>query len=94
MPVLPQKYNWGAAVRNDNPELVRQLDDIYTGLMLLLNTKPSTNVTNVNPPNNVTAADINRNYSIGDFWVNTSTDTAWIMTSRTDLTTVNWQQIT
>jgi hypothetical protein len=94
MPTLVTRFNWGRAIQNDNPILYRQLDEVYTDIAIVVNTKVSKYITDVDPPNNVTASQVNANFDLGDIWINKSTDTAWIMTSRTDTTTVNWQQIT
>jgi hypothetical protein len=97
MPTLIQNYNWGNALRNQNPELTRQLSNAYTDTALVVNTKSSKYFTDgvqkphVNPPAN---SDFNKNFEIGDFFVRTDTDTAWIMTSRTTANAVTWKQIT
>lgn len=94
MPTLITRYNWGASLRNANPELTRQLETAYTDTALIVNGKTSKYITNVNPPNNVTALQTNKNFEIGDFWINTATNNSWHMTSRTSDVIVNWQQIT
>lgn len=92
MPTLITNFNWGASLRNANPELNRQLSDAYTSTALVLNTKSSVYVVNgTNPP---ASSDLNQNFSIGDMYVRTDTNTAWIMTSRTTSRDVTWTQIT
>jgi hypothetical protein len=97
MPTLITKFNWGSALTNFNPELVRQLDEVYTDTANAVNTKVSKYYTNgtsrphVDPP----ASNIfNRNFEIGDIYVRTDTDSAWIMTSRTTDIAVTWTLIT
>ncbi len=97
MPTLLTSYNWGAALRNENPDLARQLSQSYSDLALAVNSKISKYVTNgtsrphVNPPAN---SDFNKNFEEADIYVRSDTDTAWIMTSRTSATAVVWTQIT
>ena len=97
MPRLSQNYNWGDALRNENPELVRQLATTYSDTAQVMNTKISKYVTdgvkkpNVDPPAN---SQFNKNFEIADIYVRTDTNTAWIMTSRTNSNAVTWTQIT
>lgn len=92
MPVLAQKFNFGNALQNDNPDLYRQLDQTYTTTAQIVNTKISKYSTSgVDAPAN---NQLNANFEIGDIYVRTDTDTAWIMTSRTSNEIVNWQLIT
>lgn len=92
MPTLITNFNWGSSLRNENPELTRQLSDAYTSTALVVNTKVTCYVTQlVDPPAN---SDFNKNFNIGDEYVRTDTDTAWKMTSRTSSTAVTWTQIT
>lgn len=97
MPILVQNFNWGAALKNANPELARQLTEAYTQLAYAINTKVSKYFTdgntkpNVNPPAN---SDFNKNFEIGDVYVRTDTNSAWIMTSRTTANAVTWTLIT
>lgn len=94
---LITSFNWGKALRNDNPELTRQLSTAYTDTALAVNRKSNKYATNgknrpnVNPPAN---DQFNKNFDIGDFYVRTDTNTAWIMTSRTTSNAVTWKQIT
>lgn len=94
---LITNFNWGEALENQNLLLTRQLSTAYTNTANVLNTKPSTYVTNngnkpdVDPPAN---SQFNKNFEVGDFYVRTDTDTAWIMTSRTTAEIVTWTQIT
>jgi hypothetical protein len=91
MPTLPPRYNWGTEVKNVNPTLYNQLDDSFTTIARVLNTKSSRHITTTNPPSD---GPINAIFELGDFWVNQSTDTAWIMTSRQSNTQATWTQIT
>ena len=97
MPTLLTNFNWGASLRNFNPELTRQLSDAYTNTAQAVNTKISKYVTDgnqkphVNPPAN---SDFNKNFEIADVFVRTDTNTAWMMTSRTSSTVVVWTLIT
>lgn len=97
MPTLQQNFNWGSALRNDNPELNRQLATAYSDTAQVVNTKVSKYTTdglqkpNVDPPAN---SDFNKNFEIGDIYVRTDTDSAWIMTSRTTSNAVTWTLIT
>lgn len=97
MVTLIQNFNWGAALRNANPELTRQLSSAYTDTALVVNTKVGKYVTDgiqrphVDPPAD---SDFNKNFEIGDIYVRTDTDTAWILTSRTNANAVTWTQIT
>lgn len=97
MPTLIQNFNWGASLRNNNPELTRQLSQAYTDTATAVNTKSSKYFTDgnqkphVNPPAN---SDFNKNFEVGDLYVRTDTDTAWIMTSRTTSNAVTWKIIT
>lgn len=97
MPTLIQNFNWGTSLRNQNPELVRQLSTAYSDTAQVVNTKISKYTTDgiqrphVNPPAN---SDFNKNFEIGDIYVRTDADTAWIMTSRTTANAVTWTVIT
>ena len=97
MPTLIQNFNWGAALKNANPELARQLSESYIQLAYAINSKPSRYFTDgatkphVNPPAN---SDFNKNFEICDIYVRTDTDSAWIMTSRTTSNAVTWTLIT
>ena len=97
MPTLISTFNWGSAIRNNNPELARQLSQAYSDTAQTVNTKISKYVTdgiqkpNVDPP---ASSDFNKNFEIGDIYVRTDTDSAWIMTSRTTSTDVIWTIIT
>jgi len=96
MPTLIQNFNWGAGLRNNNPELVRQLATAYSDTAQVVNQKVSKYFTdgiqkpNVDPPAN---SDFNKNFEICDTYVRTDTNTAWMMTSRTTATAVTWTKI-
>jgi hypothetical protein len=94
MASLINSINWGNAVRNENPELIRQLSEVYTRISLCVNQKSSKYVAEIDPPNTVTSSETNKTLEIGDFWVNKLTDSAWIMTSRTTDLLVTWKLIT
>lgn len=97
MPTLITDFNWGSAIRNENPELARQMSTAYTNTALAVNTKISKYVTDgvqkpdVDPPAN---NQFNANFSVGDIYVRQSTNSAWIMTSRTTSNAVTWSKIT
>ena len=97
MPTLITDFNWGSSLRNENPELTRQLSEAYSGTAFCVNTKISKYVTDgvqkphVNPPAN---SDFNKNFELGDIYVRTDTNTAWIMTSRTTSNAVTWTLVT
>lgn len=94
MPSLLPTYNFGEAVYNENPNLTRQLSQMYTKTATITNSKASRYATNVDAPSSATPSDVNKNLDIGDLWVNSTSDTAWIMTSRTTDVLVTWKQIT
>lgn len=97
MPTLISNFNWGRNLRDQNPELVRQLAQAYDNTALAVNTKPAKYFTDgnqrphVNPP---ASSDFNKNFDICDIYVRSDTDSAWIMTSRTNATDVTWTIIT
>lgn len=97
MPTLITNFNWGRAVNNANPELVRQLSQAYSDTANIVNTKISKYFTDgiqkphVDPP---ASSDFNINFEIGDVFVRTDTDSAWMMTSRTTSSAVTWSLIT
>lgn len=97
MPTLIQNFNWGSSIRNENPELTRQLSTAYSDTAIVVNTKISKYFTDgvlkphANPPAN---SEFNKNFEIGDVYVRTDSNTAWMMTSRTTANAVTWTQIT
>lgn len=97
MPTLITNYNWGSSLRNENPELTRQLSNSYSDIANVMNTKVSKYTTDgvqrphVDPP---ASSEFNKNFEIGDIYVRTDTNSAWIMTSRTTSTAVTWTIIT
>lgn len=97
MPTIVTNFNWGDALKNENPELTRQMSSAYAATAQCVNTKTSKYVTdniqkpNVDPP---ASSDFNKNFEVGDFYVRTDTNKAWIMTSRTTSTDVTWTLIT
>lgn len=97
MPTLIQTYNWGDGLRNQNPELTRQMSQAYGDTATVVNSKSSRYATdgvqkpNVNPP---ASSDFNKNFEIGDIYVRSDTNSAWIMTSRTSAEAVTWTLIT
>jgi len=88
---LSTRYNWGNKLSSENPELYRQLNDVYSNVADSSNKKSTKAQMTSNPSAN---SDVNKNFDIGDIWVNTSSNTAWIMTSRTTPEAVTWTQIT
>jgi len=97
MPTLITNFNWGSALRNANPELMRQLSEAYNDTALAVNTKISKYFTDgnkkphVDPPAD---SEFNKNFEICDVYVRTDTDSAWMMTSRTTTNAVKWTLIT
>lgn len=97
MPTLNQSFNWGSSLRNENPELNRQLSIAYESIAQVVNTKISKYTTDgilkphVNPP---ASSDFNKNFDVADVYVRTDTNTAWMMTSRTTAIDAVWTQIT
>lgn len=97
MPTLNQSFNWGSSLRNENPELNRQLSIAYEATAQVVNTKTSKYTTDgilkphVNPP---ASSDFNKNFDVADVYVRTDTNTAWMMTSRTTAIDAVWTQIT
>ncbi len=96
MPTIVTDFNFGDSLLQ-NPQLNRQLAQIYTTLAQTVNTKISKYFTDgvlkphVNPP---ASSQFNRNFDICDIYVRSDTNTAWIMTSRTSDIAVTWTQIT
>lgn len=96
MPTLATNFNYGSDLRNQNPELNRQLSQTYSNTANAVNTKTSKYVTDgntkphVNPPAN---SDFNKNFELADIFIRSDTNTAWIMTSRTSSNAVTWTQI-
>lgn len=88
---LNTRYNWGETLSDDNPDLFRQLSDVYGDIAQVSNGKTNKAIMTSDPQAN---SDVNKNYDIGDIWVNTSSDTAWILTSRSTAEIVTWTQIT
>lgn len=97
MPTLQESFNYGSSLRNQNPELTRQLSEAFTTIVQAVNFKVSKYVTddiqnpNVDPPASST---FNQNFDIGDVYIRTDTDSAWMMTSRTTDIAVTWTKIT
>ena len=89
---LPLKKNFGREVTSQLPQLVNQLDQMYTDIANALTYTVKKNVLNGADP----AANDQRNsfFSVGDISVRTDTDTAWIMSSRTTPNAVTWTLIT
>lgn len=91
MPSLLTRFNFGASLK-DNPDLNRQLDQIYTTIAQIVNGKVSKLILAASdPPAN---DQVNKNFEIGDIAVRMDNNKAWIMTSRTSDLIVNWQLIT
>jgi len=94
MVTLVTNFNWGSALRNQNPLLTRQLSDAYGDIARVVNTKVSKYITDVDPPNPITSSQVNKALEIGDVWINTSTDKCWMMTSRTTDLLATWTELT
>lgn len=88
---LSNRYNWGSTLSKDNPDLYRQLNDVYTDISQNSNGKSNKINMTTNPPAD---SPVNKNFDIGDLWVRTDTNSAWILTSRTTAEAVNWTLIT
>lgn len=89
---LPISRNWGDVLRDENPNLINSLDDMYFDIVNAMRLLVKKNVlTGANP---AATDQRNRLFTIGDIAVRTDTDMAWIMTSRTDADTVVWSLIT
>jgi hypothetical protein len=89
---LPVKKNWGQAYNEENPNLIRALDEMYTDIANAINNLVKKNVVATgDPPAN---SQINSFFSVGDIWVRKDTNKAWIMTSRTTPNAVTWIIIT
>lgn len=97
MPTLATDFNWGEAIRNENPGLTRQLAEAYGNTARNVNTKISKYATDgvqrphMDPPAN---DQFNANFTIGDIFIRTDNNKAWIMTSRTTSNAVTWTIIT
>lgn len=88
---LNTRFNWGATLAEENPDLYRQLNDTYTDTAETVNRKANRNTDTVNPPAN---SPVNKNFDIGDIWVRTDNNTAFMMTSRTSAEAATWTLIT
>ena len=88
---LNTRYNWGESLSKDNPDLYRQLNDVYTDLATKSNGKANKINMTSNPPAD---SPVNKNFDVGDTWVRTDNDTAWILTSRTTAEAATWTLIT
>lgn len=89
---LPLKKNFGREVTQQMPQLVNQLDQMYTDIANAINNLVKKDViTGANPSAN---SQRNSFFSIGDITVRTDNDTAFIMTSRTTPNAVTWKLIT
>lgn len=89
---LPLKKNFGREVTSQMPQLVNQLDQMYTDIANAVNNLVKKNVISGSNP----SATDQRNsfFSIGDITIRTDNDTAFIMTSRTTPEAVTWTLIT
>lgn len=92
---LDLRYNWGSTLSEENPDLYRQLNDVYTSIAEKSNGKTNKHKQEKkSPPAPGSASPVNKTFDIGDIWVREDTNTAWIMTSRTTPEVAHWQQIT
>lgn len=91
MPRLPTNYNFGRIERDENPELIRALSDMYSKTALEVNYRVSKRVVaGQNPP---ASNEVNKNFEIGDMWIRTDTNGVWVMTSRTSDIAVTWTAV-
>ena len=89
---LPLKKNFGREVTKQMPQLVNQLDQMYTDIANSINNLVKKNIiSGANPPANDQR---NSFFSIGDITIRTDNNTAFIMTSRTTPEAVTWTLIT
>lgn len=88
---LTNRYNWGSTLSKENPDLYRQLNDVYTDISMNANGKSNKVNMTMDPPAD---SQINKNFDIGDIWVRPDTDSAWMLTSRTTAEAVTWKLIT
>lgn len=88
---IPLRFNFGEKLREDNPQLYNQLNDIYQDIANALAGSIQKLVLTQDPSN---SAQINKFYDVGDVAVNQTDDTAFMMTSRTTPENVVWTQIT
>ena len=92
MPRLSTGRNWGDANYNNNPLLVRQLDDMYRDISVAYDdTVKKRVVQSSDPPSN---SEENANFNAGDIWVRQDNNTAWILTSRANANEATWTLIT
>lgn len=89
---LPLSRNWGSALRDSNPNLINELDDMYFDISNALRPLTRKNILTGADPAGTDQR--NRFFSIGDLAIRTDTNMAWIMTSRTDAEIVVWTLIT
>ena len=87
MPDLSPRFNWGYNLEQSEPALFRQLNQVYSDIAQVVNTRVSVFADTSNPPAN---NPINKNFKIGDTWGRTDTNQAWVMTSRTSAEAVTW----
>jgi hypothetical protein len=84
---LPPRFNWGFNTAQSDPALFKQLNQVYTDIAQVVNTRVSAFATTLDP---TSPAAVNAQFKIGDIWVRTDTNQAWVMTSRTSDIAVTW----
>lgn len=88
---LPLKKNFGKEVADLSPQLVRQLDEMYTDIANSINNLVKKNIVSGADP--AASAQVNSFFSIGDITVRTDTNAVWVMTSRTTPEAVTWTAV-
>ena len=88
---LPITYNFGSQLQEDNPQLARNLEDMYTNIVDALNQTMKKNV--ISGANPLANDQRNSYFSIGDITVRTDTNGVWVLTSRTTPNAVTWTAV-
>lgn len=88
---LDSSYNWGSTLSEENPDLYRQLNDVYTSIAEKSNGKTNKTRSSGVPSSD---SDANKSFDIGDIWVDKIGPNAHIMVDRTTPEQVTWKQIT
>ena len=87
---IPNRYNFGNANNNENPDLYKQLNDIYTRLANAANSSVKKVIRGYAPSS---SSPENASLSVGDVWIDEIGNAAYIMTSRANSENVNWLAI-
>lgn len=88
---LNVRYNWGENLSEQNPELFRQLNDVYTDLATKSNGKANKIAMTSEPPSD---SPVNKNFDIGDLWIKKDTNEVWVLTSRITAESATWKKMT